>query len=269
MTLIQALILGTIQGATEFLPISSSAHLVIVPAVLGWHLPVTGTVPFDVLLHGGTLLAVIAYFRGEIISILAGGVRDARHRKMGRDAKLVALIVLATIPAAIAGLLLRDFFERLFQNPMAAGAFLLVTAFLLLLADFFGRNALELDDVDGPRALVVGVAQAIAIIPGISRSGATISAGMLTGLKREAAARFSFLLAIPIIAGTLLLELRDLADSHLGAAQAIGGFVAAAVVGYACIAFLLQYLTTHKLRVFAVYCTLAGAFTIAFFLLKS
>ena len=270
MSVLQAVILGVIQGLTEFLPISSSAHFVIFPALVGWNrsLPAHSLMVFDVVLHAGTLVAVLAYFRTDIISIVAGTLRDFRARQLGRDSKMVGFLILASIPAAVVGLKYRGFLERLFQNPVGAGVFLVVTAAILLSADFVARNALSMDDMNMTRALVVGLAQALAIIPGVSRSAATISAGIWSGLRRQEAARFSFLLAIPITFGRFLLELRDLGAAHVGLWPNLAGFLTSAVVGYACIAFLLEYLSTHKLRVFAVYCAVAGTLTIGYFLLQ-
>ncbi len=266
-----ALILGAVQGATEFLPISSSAHLVILPALFGWQMPAgTAGIAFDVLLHAGTLVAVIAYFATDLLSLAGGAIADLRQRRLGPDARLAALLIIATIPAGVIGLVLKDVFERAFGSPLAAGFFLIVTALILLAADAFaGHGSMDVGDVTPPVAVGIGFAQALAILPGISRSGATISGGMLFGLKRQEAARFSFLLSIPIIAATFIFELKDLSSTDIGFATAFLGFAAAAAVGYACIAFLLRYLATHRLRPFALYCLAAGAFTIAVFLLKS
>ncbi len=266
MTIAQAILLGALQGATEFLPISSSGHLVIFPALLGWREP---SVAFDVLLHVGTLTAVLLYFRGDLISLGAGTLKEIRARKIGADARLLLLLLVATIPAGVAGLLLKDLFEGLFSRPVAAGGFLLVTAAVMLLADRFGTGAFGVDQLRAPGAALIGLAQAVAIAPGISRSGSTISAGMLLGMERRAAARFSFLLLIPITVGSALLKLKDLSVGEVAPGPVLAGFAAATVVGYGCIAFLLEYLGSHRLRAFAAYCAAAGAFTIGFFLLKS
>lgn len=266
MTFLQALVLGALQGATEFLPISSSGHLVIVPALLGWRQP---SIAFDVLLHAGTLVAVAAYFRSDLLSLAAGALSDLRHRMLRDSSRLILMLLLATVPAAVAGILFDDFFESLFASPVAAGGFLLATAMLLVAADGWGRNALAIEDLTWGGAVSVGAAQALAIAPGVSRSGATIVAGMLFGLRREAAARFSFLLSMPIIAGTFAVKLKDLSVAGVTIPVGVAGFTASAVVGYACIAFLLKYLVSHRLRAFAVYCAAAGALTISFFLLKS
>lgn len=266
MTIAQAIVLGALQGATEFLPISSSGHLVIVPALLGWREP---SVAFDVLLHAGTLAAVLLYFRSDLISLAAGTLKDVRARRMGRDARLLLLLVVGTIPAGFAGLLLGDLFEGLFSRPAAVGGFLLVTAALMLAADRFGTGAYEIDQLTTLGAAAIGLAQAAAIAPGVSRSGTTISVGMLLGMERRDAARFSFLLLIPITLGSALVKLKDLPAGGVALAPSLAGFVAATVVGYGCIAFLLDYLASHRLRVFAAYCAMAGAFTIGFFLLKS
>ena len=265
MNLFQAFFLGILQGATEFLPVSSSGHLVLVPWLLGWASP---GLAFDAVVHWGTALAVIAYFWRDWVSL----VRALTLRRLradpslepsqgSRDARLAWFIVLGTVPAALIGWLLEDFFEEMFARPAAAAAFLLVTAALLTASERFGRRERDLDALAWPDALLVGLAQALAIFPGISRSGATIAAGLARGLRREPAARFSFLLATPVILGAGLLKVVDLAQMGGLAAQvptlAIG-FVAAGVVGFGCIHFLLRYLQRRRLYPFAVYCAIAG-----------
>jgi len=216
-----------------------------VPWLLGW--PASG-LAFDAVVHWGTALAVVVYFWRDWVSLV-------------RDARLAYLILLGTLPAALLGYLLADFFEGMFARPVAAAGFLLVTAALLTASERLGRRHRDLDTLDWPDTLLVGVAQALAIFPGISRSGATIAAGLARGLRREPAARFSFLLATPIILGAGLLKVVDLARMGDLAAQApvlVIGFVAAAVVGFCCIHFLLRYLQRHRLYPFAVYCAVVS-----------
>ena len=272
MNLFQAFFLGVLQGATEFLPVSSSGHLVLVPWLLGWASP---GLAFDAVVHWGTALAVIAYFwrdwvclvRAAFLSLRALTLRRLRAEPSlepspgSRDARLAWFILLGTVPAALIGWLLEDFFEEMFARPAAAAAFLLVTAALLTASERLGRRERNLDALAWPDVLLVGFAQALAIFPGISRSGSTIAAGLKRGLRREPAARFSFLLATPVILGAGLLKVVDLAQMGGLAAQvptlAIG-FAAAAVVGFACIHFLLRYLQRHRLYPFAVYCAILG-----------
>jgi undecaprenyl-diphosphatase len=265
VNLFQALFLGILQGATEFLPVSSSGHLVLVPWLLSWASP---GLAFDAVVHWGTALAVIAYFWRDWVSL----VRALTLRRLrtdpslepsqgSRDARLAWFILLGTVPAALIGWLLEDFFEHMFGRPAAAAAFLLVTAALLTASERFGRRERDLDALTWPDALFVGLAQALAIFPGISRSGATIATGLARGLRREPAARFSFLLATPVILGAGLLKVVDLAQMGHLAAQIptlAVGFVAAGVVGFACIHFLLRYLQRHRLYPFAVYCAILG-----------
>lgn len=282
MNLIQAFFLGILQGATEFLPVSSSGHLVLVPWLLGWPAP---GLAFDALVHWGTALAIVVYFWRDWVALVRAALRSLlvlvrpRVRRAQADesvsepqaatlpsteqaeARLAWLIILGTVPAALVGWLLEDLFEGMFARPVAAAAFLLVTAALLTASERFGRRERGLDTLTWRDALLVGLAQALAILPGLSRSGATIAAGLARGLKREQAARFSFLLATPIILGAGLLKLVDLAQVGGLAAQVpvlVAGFLAAGLVGFGCIHFLLRYLQRRRLYPFAIYCAAAG-----------
>jgi undecaprenyl-diphosphatase len=266
LNLVQALILGVLQGATEFLPVSSSGHLVLAPWLLGWDSP---DLAFDTVVHWGTALAVVAYFWRDWISLVAAAFRSLLALALRRpqpaqgsaEARLAWLIVLGTVPAALIGWLLEDFFEAMFARPVAAAGFLLATAALLAASEYLSRRERDLDTLTWPDALLVGLAQALAIFPGISRSGATIAAGLARGLRRESAARFSFLLATPIILGAGLFKVLDLAQEGDLAAQApvlLVGFLAAGGVGFGCIHFLLRYLQRRRLYPFAIYCAVAG-----------
>ncbi len=270
MSIIQAILLGILQGATEFLPVSSSGHLVLVPWLLGWSAP---GLAFDAVVHWGTAVAVVVYFWRDWVALVGAAVRSlpqiiSREGGFSKanpvcdpEARLAWLILLGSVPAAVIGYLLDDFFEGMFARPVAAANFLLVTAALLVASERWGRRERGLATLTWPDALLVGLAQAVAIFPGISRSGATIAAGLSRGLQREPAARFSFLLATPIILGAGLLKLIDLAHAGgLGAqAPTLGvGFAAAAAVGLGCIHFLLRYLQNRRLYPFAVYCAAAG-----------
>ncbi len=274
MNIIQAIILGIVQGATEFIPISSSGHLVLVPWALGW--PNPGLL-FDTMLHWGTLAAVIVYFWRDWLDIIAGFFRSLTARGPwstapgGRladfNSRLAWAIIIGTLPAVIIGFLFKDFLESLFSTPLAVGAFLLVTAVLLTLSERLSRHDRPLLKINIPDALIVGLAQALAIAPGISRSGATISGGLARGLTRDSAARYSFLLATPAILGAGVLQLFDVlrgTEATGSSTTAIAlGVLAAAVVGYLCIRFLLAYLRRGKLYPFAVYCALVGLIVIA------
>lgn len=257
MSLLQVFFLGVLQGATEFLPVSSSGHLVLVPWLLGWDSP---GLAFDAVVHWGTAVAVIVYFWQDWVSLVRGAIRSLKETGFflkNPVSGLAWLILLGTLPAVLAGWLLESFFEGMFARPVAAAGFLLATAALLSISERMGRGKRELHELTWRDALLIGVGQALAILPGISRSGATIAAGLAQGLKREPAAHFSFLLATPIILGAGLRQVTGLIQrgALLARAPALTvGFVTAAVVGFACIHFLLRYLQRRRLYPFAAYC---------------
>lgn len=260
MTLWETILLGILQGATEFLPISSSGHLVLVPAILKWPAPSLSLVA---IVHQGTLAAVLIYFFQDLWAIAKGVIVGLRQRQplATTESRLGWFIVLGSIPAGIAGLTLESFFEEAFGAPMVAAGFLLVTAVLLVVGErlLSGKKALE--NITLPDALVVGLFQMLALFPGVSRSGSTITAGLMRGLDRATAARFSFLLGVPAILGAGLLSGLDIVRADDLAAQLpamIAGFLAAAVSGYLCIHFLLSWLKSHSLYLFAAYCALFG-----------
>ena len=252
MTTGLAALLGAIQGLTEFLPISSKTHLVVVPALLGEEPP---SLAFITLLHLGTLVALLGYFARELIGIAAG---LPRHGSEGR--RTIGLLVLATIPAAIFGLVFEETFERLLSRPRHAALALLVTAVVLVAAEWlagtYGRRRLARplrENVGTREAVGMGLAQAVALLPGVSRSGSTMSTGLAMGLRRDAAARFSFLMAIPAIAGANALELPEAVGEGIGAPEVVG-FLAALITGYASVAVLLRYLRRWNFLPFAAYC---------------
>ena len=260
--MVQAIVLGAVQGFTEFVPVSSSAHLVLVPFLLRWPIP---SLAFDVAIHLGTLLALVVYFWGDLVAMVDGAARsvvgrgDAGDRLHGR---LAVLLAVGTVPAAAAGLLLRGFFEGLFERPAFVATELLVTAMLLVAGEAVYRRRREgrrgIDRIGVWDALTMGAMQALAISPGISRSGATIVGGMFRGLAREAAARFSFLLSIPAILGAAVVAVPDVpAGTDWG--PTIAGTAVAAVTGFGAISFLLRYLQTRTMLPFAVYCVALSA----------
>jgi undecaprenyl-diphosphatase len=263
MSIIQALILGVVQGATEFLPISSSGHLVLVPWFLGWHFEPQAAFIFDVLVQWGTILAVLLYFRRDLLEIGLCWLRGiAAGQPFGTPpARLGWLLLLASIPAAVIGLALKSVVEKAFAQPAAVSGFLLLTAALLLISEQIHHRQRELDSLNWPDSIFIGFAQALALFPGVSRSGSTIAGGLMRGLDRTAAARFSFLLAIPTMLGAgliALLDLRDTANATTQLTPLAIGFLAAALVGFLSIRFLLNYLRDHPLTIFAVYCLLLG-----------
>ena len=239
------IVLGFVQGLTEFLPISSSGHLVIVPAMLGWEEPPLG---LTVMLHMGTLVALLIYFRLELIGLALGALGKGEDPAAAR--RVIRFLVIGTVPAVVAGVTLGGFFEDTFHRPYETCVELVITALLLVGMERYGERARRRPLDDG-RSVFIGGAQALAILPGISRSGATIGAGLLAGLSREEATRFSFLLSIPAIAGAGLL---DLAEGELIVSGAsIAGTVVSGVAGYLSIHYLLRFVRTHSLTVFAWY----------------
>ncbi len=259
MTLLQVLLLGALQGFTEFLPISSSGHLVIVPHLLRWPDP---GLALDTVLHLGTMLAIMVYFRQALWELVQAAWQSLRQRSLADPrARLAWGIALGTIPAAVIGFLLEDVFERLFGMPRAAAAFLLGTAALLILSEYLARQTRDLETVSWGHSLLIGLAQTLAIAPGLSRSGSTISAGLLLGYDRESATRFSFFLAVPIILGSGLYQVAKLVLAESGNVVptiAIVGFLTAAVTGYAAIAGLLAIVRRRGLWPFAIYCATLG-----------
>jgi undecaprenyl-diphosphatase len=251
VTLLQAVLLGIVQGITEWLPVSSTAHLLLVPWVLGWPEP---SEPFVVLVQDGTLLAVLVYFRADLLAI-ARGLRW-RAPLSTPESRLGWWILLGTLPAAAAGLAFRHFFRSLHGMPAVVAGILLGATVLLFLGERLGRKARGLPTLTAADALLVGAAQAVALFPGVSRSAATISGGMLAGLDRPSAARFSFLLSIPVMAGAGIVELRSLVVDDVPAVLA--GTAASAVVGYAAIHWLMGYLARRPLTAFAWYRIAAG-----------
>lgn len=269
MSLLQAAVLAVVQGATEFLPVSSSGHLVMVPALLGWELPEEGYLDYVIVLHFGTLMAVVAYYRRDLWAILLS-LFSSIHRKdtqqvLGNtDGRHLALLILvATVPAAIVGLTLEEHVDRLFTESGAVpvGVALLVTASLLYAADRM-RGVAEAGDMSRLDALLVGVAQAMAILPGISRSGSCITAGLWRGLSQDWAPRFAFLMSLPPIAGAFGLALRNLSGSADWPAQMpmwTIGFVISAAVGYVSIYAVVRTVQQGRLFPrFGIYCLCVG-----------
>ena len=263
-TIFQAAVIGLLQGLTEFIPVSSSAHLELAPWLFGWDADgFIGSLAFDVFLHLGTLLALLAYFARDWVRLIGAGLASIRERRIGDDPdrRLAWLLVIASVPAAIIGFAFEDLIEEAFHGSsdaarLAIAGFLVVGAIALYVADRLGSRRRDLEHVTLPTALTVGFSQALALLPGISRSGATITAGLALGLTRESAARFSFLLATPITLGAGLYGSRKLLDASLSGGDwlAIGiGFVAAAASGMLAIGLLLAWLRRRSVTVFSAY----------------
>jgi len=272
MTILQALVLGIVQGLTEFIPISSSAHLIIVPWLFGWNDPVLTSLSFDVALHLGTLVAVVWFFARDWVRLIRAGVASLVERKIGTDPdrKLAWLLVIGCIPGGIAGILGESKIDALFHQPgvpiklmaiIIMGIIIAALALVLFIVERRAIHTRELNSLTLKDAILIGLAQALAIFPGVSRSGSTITAGLAINLKRETAARFSFLLSAPIILGAGLKSAWDMfqqyhAGASFGSAELLlfpFGFVAAAVSGYFCIKYLLRYLQKNSTDVFVYY----------------
>jgi undecaprenyl-diphosphatase len=265
MPLYQAIILAIIQGLTEFLPVSSTAHLTIIPQLLKWQDP---GLSFDVALHLGTLAAVLIYFFRDWVQVILNGIgipyRGAHPDENSRS--LLWLLVLGTIPAALAGLKFEKYADEALRTPYIIGAAMIVFGILMWLADRVSIAKNGLDQMRRPDALAVGLAQALAIVPGVSRSGVTLTTARFRGFSREAAARFSFLLSTPIIAGAAAKKAWELHKTGLAADMRLPylvGIAVSGVVGLAVIAFFIKYLRNHNLNVFVFYRIAFGIIVIA------
>ncbi len=262
MSLLEAVVLGLVQGLGEFLPISSSAHLVLLPWLFKW---VDPGLTFDVALHIGTLLAVVIYFWRDWWNLIGAGLRGVSTR----DGKLFWFLVAASIPGAAIGFVLEDAAETIFRTPLLIAIMLILMGLLLHWADRRGRKEMNLDKIDLKTSLLIGLSQALAIIPGVSRSGITMATGLMLGLKREDTARFSFLLSTPIILGAGLVKTpKLLADPAMINVNFLAGMLISAVVGLLSIGFLLRYVQTKDFRPFAWYRFALGALVIVVALMR-
>jgi len=285
MTLLQIIVLAIVQGLTEFLPISSTAHLILVPWLLGWQ---DQGLTFDIALHAGTLLAVLTYFAREwwtLVTVTLGRLARGDWRLTGDggaitagplagyDSRLLVILAVSTIPAGLAGFFLEDYAESLFRSPVLIAMMLMAVAGLMWLADSRAQLERRLESIGFADGLIIGAAQALAVIPGTSRAGITITAGLFRNLNREAAARFSFLLATPVIGGAALKKAYDVWQGgwpagFSGVDFALGIAVSAAV-GYGAIAFLLRYLQVRTLKIFIAYRLALGVIILGVELLRS
>jgi undecaprenyl-diphosphatase len=260
----KAVVLGCIQGLTEFLPISSSAHLRIFPGLFGWGDPGAA---FTAVIQIGTELAVLLYFRKDIWRITSAWLRALvdREQRGTLDARMGWYIIVGSIPIVVLGVLLQDVIERDFRSLWIIGTTLIVLGLILGMADRVGRTARTMRQMTLRHSVLLGLAQAAALIPGVSRSGATISMGRFLGYDREAATRFAFLLAIPAVVGAGVFELKDIpgGDNTYGVWPTVVATIVSFLVGYAAIAWLLRYVTTRSYLPFVVYRILLGAFTLA------
>jgi undecaprenyl-diphosphatase len=272
MNFFHAFLLGILQGLTEFIPVSSTAHLLIAQKFLGLDTGNTAVFAFNVLVQLGTLLALIIFFWKDLWNILVDTLKNLRglanFETMPDNARMGWYIVLATIPALLAGVLLKKYVEQLFGMPLTEAAIrLFAAAILLTLAEYLGRRSRKLDSMTWIDAIFVGVMQVIAVFPGASRSGTTISGGMFRGFDRPSAARFAFLMSVPVMlaAGAYeALDLRKIANLGSFLPTLAVGFITAGVVGWLAIKWLMNYLNKNSLYVFAGYCAVLGFFCVAF-----
>ena len=262
MSLIEAIVLGIVQGLTEFLPISSSAHQRIVPALLGWDDPGAA---FTAVTQLGTEAAVLIFFRHEIWAIATTWLRSLRDPRLRShpDARLGWYLLVATIPIGVLGLVFEDEIESGARDLWLIGTVLIVFALVLGYADRHGRHEREISELSTRDGILIGLAQSLALIPGVSRSGATMSAGLLLGLQRPAAAKFGFLLAIPAVVASGVFQLEGIISGEEGGDEPFGyvalATVIAFVVGYAAIAWFLRYLAHHSVRLFVIYRLVLGS----------
>jgi undecaprenyl-diphosphatase len=258
---LQAAFLGIIQGITEFIPISSSGHLVLIPRLFGWNTFVVTkgmTTAFDVALHMGTLLALLIFFRHEWVSLIKAFFKSFRHKPADWDRAMRVswMLVLASIPAAIAGVLLNGLIEDHLRTSAWVAIMLILGALVMLAAEVFGSRERTFRELNARDATVLGFAQVLALFPGVSRSGITISAGMLDGLDREAATHFAFLMSAPIIAGSGLYEAVKLVKNGFpahGPGVFVAGFITSAITGLLAIGFMMKFMKKHTLKPFIIY----------------
>jgi len=269
--LLKAAILGIVQGLTEFLPVSSTGHLVLLEKGMDISQDRFG-LSFDAAIHLGTLLAILVYFWSTVLRLLTAWVGSIRARRwdIDTDSRLAWLIVIGTVPAAVIGFLFESTVEEKLRNPALVATMLILFSGALVLAELLGKRRLQASQLGATAALFIGLAQAVALIPGVSRSGITISAGLLAKLERQQAAVFAFLLSAPIVAGAGLKKVYDVVkearNGLLGREDLqffLVGFVLAAVVGYLTIRFMLAYLRGHSLYAFVVYRVALGVIVLA------
>ncbi len=261
MSIFQAIIYGIIQGLGEFLPISSTAHITLLPWFFGWKDP---GLEFDIALHMGTLIAVVIFFWKDWIGLIKAGLTNVKSS----EGKLFWYIMLACIPGGIFGILFEDQISTTFRDPLLIGVMLIIMGIFLYVADKFFESRVELKEIGLKRSFLIGVSQALAMFPGVSRSGITMAAGRAMGVKREDAARFTFLLSTPFIFLSGVYKAKDLVSVSVDAVPFAAAIIASAIVGALSIKFLLGYLKRRGFGIFAVYRLILGAVVIAFALIR-
>lgn len=266
MSWLEALILGLVQGLTEFLPVSSSGHLELGKALFNLHLAATDSLTFDVIVHGGTALSTLVVFRNDILQILKGTFEF----KWNVETKFVTYIIVSMIPAAIIGIAFEEQITQLFDGQvLLVGFMLIITSILLFIADY-ARNTIK--SVGALDAFIIGIAQAVAILPGMSRSGATISTSVLLGIDREKAARFSFLMVLPLIIGKMILDVKIIYETggngmDISILNLVIGFAAAFIAGLFACKWMISLVKHAKLKYFAYYCFTVGAAVVIYIII--
>lgn len=251
MSVLKAIILGIIQGVAEFLPISSSAHLILFPYLFGWE---ESGLAFDIALHFGTMMAVLAIFFKDWWNLFIGAIKDIKDKKKSTNGRMFWYLIIATVPAALTGLLLDDIIENIIRNKIWIIALALaIMGLLIYIGDKWAskhyKKETKFEDINLKQALIVGIFQAFAVIPGFSRSGTTILAGRLQGISKEAITKFTFLLSVPVICGATILKIGDLAFTK----EVIVGIISSFAMGVISIKFLLSYIKKHDFSIFAFY----------------
>lgn len=268
LDIISAIILGAVQGISEFLPISSSGHLVIVPHLLG----VQTGLAFDTILHVGTLVAIFTFFWKDIVNLIKGFIVSIIDLTDGKDrfmkdlreipeVRFVWLIIIGTIPTGIIGLLLKDAIETIFRGTVFVGIFLIITGIILYYSERHSSGHTTEKDMSFKQALTIGICQGLAVFPGISRSGSTIASGLCLGLNREYAARYSFLLSVPAVVGAALVQVKDIAVLDVSTTVLVAGFLSSVIFGYLSIKLLMKMIEGWSLDIFAYYCWIVGILT--------
>lgn len=267
MTILQAIILGIVQGLTELLPISSSAHLYLVPWIFGWTNSESFNEAFsgfDVALHAGTLLAIVLFFYKDWIKLIIGGFNQAFKKQKSFEGKMFWYLVIATIPGGAIGFILDKYLEDVLTTPIIIGIALIVMGIILYIADKKSKSDIEYKDMTLKQTFLIGLSQALAFIPGVSRSGVTMTTGRLLGIKRESVAKYSFLLSTPIVAGATLYKLKDFVFS----VPFFLGIFTSFIVGIFVIKFLMAYLKKGSFKVFAIYRVIIGILVIALWIVR-
>lgn len=264
-----AIILGAVQGISEFLPISSSGHLALIPYLLG----VETSLAFDTVLHIGTLIAIFTFFWKDIINLIKGFILSLVDLSEGInifkeglnntvEKRFSWLIIVGTIPTALIGIILKDPIETIFRGTIFIGIFLVITGLILYYSQRHSSGNIKAKNMSFIQAIIIGVCQGLAVLPGISRSGSTIASGLCLGLEREYAARYSFLLSIPAVVGAGVLQIKDIATIDISISVLIAGFVSSVVFGYLSIKLLMKMIKGWSLDIFAYYCGIVGILTI-------